>query len=77
MLRDNETLKEHFKKICYWHCDFVLVDHDFNVMCVIEIIRDDSHRMKDKSETYFDLIFGQAGIPLFRYRSADEIGVRS
>lgn len=64
----------YFRRISQWHCDFVLIDNDFNVICVIEL-DDNSHNRADriKRDNYFNLVFNQAGMRLLRFKNIKDI----
>lgn len=64
----------YFRRISQWHCDFVLIDDDFNIRCVIEL-DDNSHNRADraKRDQYFNLTLNQAGIKLKRFKKIEEL----
>ncbi|HEN3303474.1 TPA: DUF2726 domain-containing protein [Yersinia enterocolitica] len=57
-----------FRRISQWHCDFVLLDENYNVKCVIEL-DDKSHNRPDRvrRDNYFRMALQQAGIELLRF----------
>ena len=64
----------YFRRISQWHCDYVLIDEDFNVKCVIEL-DDNSHNRPDRirRDNYFNLALNQAGIRLMRFKNIKEL----
>lgn len=64
----------YFRRISQWHCDFVLIDNDFNVKCVIEL-DDKSHNQPDRvrRDKYFNLALKQAGIRLLRFNNIKDL----
>lgn len=64
----------YFRRISQWHCDYVLIDENFNVKCVIEL-DDNSHNRPDRirRDNYFNLALNQAGIPLMRFKNIKEL----
>lgn len=64
----------YFRRISQWHCDFVLIDDNFNIRSVIEL-DDNSHNRADriKRDNYFNLVLNQAGIRLIRIKKINEL----
>lgn len=64
----------YFRRISQWHCDFVLIDNDFNVKCVIEL-DDKSHNRPDRirRDKYFNLALKQAGVRLLRFNNIKDL----
>lgn len=64
----------YFRRISQWHCDFVLIDDDFNIKCAIEL-DDESHNRPDRirRDNYFNLALDQAGIRLLRFKNIKEL----
>ncbi|WP_241575747.1 DUF2726 domain-containing protein [Rosenbergiella nectarea] len=64
----------YFRRISQWHCDFVLIDNDFNVKCVIEL-DDKSHNRPDRirRDKYFNLTLKQAGVRLLRFNNIKDL----
>lgn len=65
-----------FRQISQWHCDFVIIDaRTFAVKAIVEL--DDRTHLRperQRRDALFNLIVGQAGIPLLRPRSVKAAG---
>ena len=65
-----------FRQISQWHCDFVVIDaRTFAVKAIVEL--DDRTHLRperQRRDALFNVIVGQAGIPLLRPRSVKAAG---
>lgn len=65
-----------FRQIAQWHCDFVVIDaRTFAVKAIVEL--DDRTHLRperQRRDALFNVIVGQAGIPLLRPRSVKAAG---
>jgi len=61
-------------KAARWHCDFVILDSKFNVMCAIEL-DDSTHDLENRvwRDIIFNKMFLDARIHLIRYKKHEDI----
>ncbi|WP_241576731.1 DUF2726 domain-containing protein [Rosenbergiella collisarenosi] len=61
-------------KAARWHCDFVILDEKFNIMCAIEL-DDSTHDLENRvwRDIIFNKMFLDARIHLIRYKSHEDI----